>query len=320
MISVNKSTLSQRIREKAFSLGFHLCGIARARKLAEREPIIAAWLEKGMNGKLQYLARNLDKRLDPDILFPGAKSVVVTGLSYYSDVKQKFTDVPLLSRYTYGQDYHETIIPKLNKLLDYIRDIYPGTEGKAVCDSAPLLEKAWAVESGIGWQGRHSVVINKETGSFFFIGVLILNIELDYDKPVKADYCGNCRKCIDECPTGAINNNGTIDTRRCIANVTIENRGPIPEEIIPLLGRRVYGCDKCQEVCPWNKNATPDLTPEFQINPEIAEMTLKEWLSLSREQYERLFKNSAVERVGYEAFIRNIKDVTRPVRLSHSKP
>jgi epoxyqueuosine reductase len=317
MISGNKKTLSQQIREKAHGLGFQLCGIAKARKLAEREPIITAWLEAGMNDKMEYLERNLGKRLDPEILFPGTRSLVVTGLSYFSENKQKFPDAPVLSRYTYGLDYHEAIIPKLEKLLHYIRGINPGIEGKAVSDSAPLLEKAWAVESGIGWQGRHSVVINREIGSFFFIGILILNIELDYDKPYTGERCGNCRICLDSCPTGAINDNGTIDTRRCIANITIENRGPIPEEFIPMLGRRVYGCDRCQEVCPWNKNAKPDLTPEFKINPEIATMTLEDWLSLSREQYGRLFKNSAVERVKYEDFVRNIHDVTQPNPLNH---
>ncbi len=313
MISGNENNLSQLIRKKAFNLGFQLCGIAKARNLAEREPIIKAWLIAGMNGRMEYLGRNLDKRLDPELHLPDAKSVVVTGLNYFSENKQKHTDAPLLSRYTYGTDYHEVIIPKLEKLLQFIKEINPGTEGKAISDSAPILEKAWAVESGLGWQGRHSVVINREIGSFFFIGILILNIELDYDKPFSGEHCGSCRICIDSCPTGAINNNGTIDTRRCVANLTIENRGPIPEEYIPKLGRRVYGCDRCQEVCPWNKNAKPDLTPEFKINPEIAEMTLEEWQNLSREKFERLFKNTAVERVGYEPFIRNINDITKSI-------
>jgi epoxyqueuosine reductase len=265
-----------------------------------------------MNDRMEYLGRNLEKRLDPEILFPGARSLVVTGLSYNSDYKQKYADAPVLSRYTYGLDYHEAIIPKLEKLLLYIQGVNPGTEGKAVSDSAPLLEKAWAVEAGLGWQGRHSVVINKETGSFFFIGVLILNIELDYDMPFLGEHCGNCRLCIDSCPTAAINGNGTINARRCIANLIIENRGPVPSEFIPMLGRRIYGCDRCQEVCPWNKNAKKDLTPEFKINPEVAGMTLEEWKSLSKDKFEQLFKNSAVARVKYEQFMRNIHDITAP--------
>ncbi len=307
--SVN--SLSLQIKEKAFDLGFHLCGIAKVRNLAEREPIIKAWLEEGMNDRMKYLGRNLKKRLDPELLFPGAKSLVVTGLNYFSDKKQKSADTPVLSMYTFGKDYHEVIISKLEKLLQYIKGINPGAGGKAISDSAPLLEKAWAVESGLGWQGRHSIVINRDIGSFFFIGILILNIELDYDKPLPGEHCGKCRICIDSCPTAAINNNRTIDARRCIANLTIENRGPIPEELIPKLGRRIYGCDKCQKVCPWNKNAKPDLTPEFEINPEVAEMTLKEWQNLSREKFEKLFKHTAVERVRYEDFIRNIHEVTK---------
>jgi len=302
--------ISFLIKEKAYSLDFHLCGIARARKLSERRPVFEAWLQAGMNDRMDYLGRNLEKRLDPEMHLTGAKSVVVAGLSYYSDKKQKDPNAPVLSRYTYGRNYHDVIVQKLNMLLDYIREIHPGTEGKALCDSAPITEKGWAVEAGLGWQGRHSIVISKEIGSFFFTGLLILNIELEYDKPFTREYCGECMICVDSCPTRAINNNGTVDARKCIANITIENRGPIPDGLIPLLGRRVYGCDLCQEVCPWNKNAKPDMTPEFELNPEVAEMTLEEWLKLSRERYEKLFKNTAVERVGYEAFLRNIRDVT----------
>jgi len=313
MTSPEKHNLSVLIKEKAASLGFQICGIAGTRVLAEREPVIRSWLAAGMNDRMDYLARNLEKRLNPNLLLEGARSLVVTGISYYTENRQKHPDAPVLSRYTFGKDYHDVIIPKLEDLLQYIKGIRPGTEGKAIADSAPLLEKGWAAEAGLGWQGRHSVVINRELGSFFFIGILILNIELEYDNPYSGNKCGNCRICIDSCPTNAINDNGTIDARKCIANLTIENRGPIPEELIPCLGRRIYGCDRCQEVCPWNKNAKPDLTPEFKIDPEIAEMSLDEWRILSRERFEKLFKGTTVERVGYEAFIRNIRDVIRSV-------
>lgn len=171
------------------------------------------------------------------------------------------------------------------------------------------MEKAWAREAGLGWQGRHSVLINKKIGSFFFIGSLILNLELESDSPYSEEYCKECRICIDACPTGAINENRTIDARRCIANLTIENRGPIPQEIIHLMGRRIYGCDRCQEVCPWNKKAVPSTTTEFTLNEEVAEMSSDEWLNLTKEQFSRLFAGSAVERVKYEQFVRNIRDV-----------
>ncbi len=305
--------LSASIKEKAHEIGFDLCGIAKSRSLDEYGPRLKAWTGAGMNDKMEYLARNVEKRLDPEYLFPGSKSMVVTGLSYYSENKQKDPGAPVLSRYAYGTNYHDVIFEKLEKLLSWIRSVEPEAEGRAVVDSAPLLEKAWAKEAGLGWQGRHSVVINREIGSFFFIGSLILNIDLDYDSPVTGDYCRECRKCIEACPTEAINENRTIDARRCIANLTIENRGPIPEALIPLLGRRIYGCDRCQEVCPWNEKAVPNKTRDFSLNEEVAAMSPEDWINLSEEQFSRLFAGSAVERVKYEHFVRNIKAVTGPL-------
>ncbi len=310
MKEFNSKNLSDLIKIRARELGFDICGIAKARTLSEREPVLKEWLAAGMNDKMGYLARNTARRLDPRLIFPGALSLVVTGINYYSEKRQKDKDAPVLSRYAYGRNYHDVIIPRLNDLLEYIKVLEPSADGRAFCDSAPLAEKAWAVEAGLGWQGRHSIVINKEIGSFFFIGVLILNIPLEYDTPAKKDYCGDCRLCIDACPTGAINNNHTIDARKCIANLTIENRGPVPPEIIKVSGRRIYGCDRCQEACPWNKNAKPDTTPDFAPDPELLEMGIDEWRSLSRERFDRLFADSAVGRVGYDQLIRNIKDVT----------
>jgi epoxyqueuosine reductase len=301
--------LSACIKQKAREIGFDLCGIAKSRSLDEYGPWLKAWTNAGMNDKMEYLARNVEKRLDPEYLFPGSKSLVITGLSYYSEIMQRDPEAPVLSRYAYGINYHDVIFTKLEKLLAWIRSFKPEAEGRPVVDSAPLLEKAWAKEAGLGWQGRHSVVINKEIGSFFFIGSLILNIDLDYDSPVTGEYCSECRKCIEACPTGAINENRTIDARKCIANLTIENRGPIPEAIIPMLGRRIYGCDRCQEVCPWNKKALPNKTSEFSLNEEVAAMNLKDWVNLTEEQFSRLFAGSAVERVKYEHFIRNIQAV-----------
>jgi epoxyqueuosine reductase len=305
------SSLSGIIKEKAFGLGFHLCGIAKSRNLAERAPVLQKWCATGMNDKMSYLDRNQSVRLNPELVFPATRSVVVTGLSYYSELKQKHKDVPVLSRYTYGQDYHVVITEKLKILLEQIRQADSSIEGRVFVDSGPLLEKAWAQEAGLGWQGKHSILISREIGSFFFIGVLLLNKELDYDKPCISDNCGECTLCIEECPTGAINNDRTIDARKCIANLTIENRDPIPEEIVPDLGGRVYGCDKCQEVCPWNNHATGNLTPEFDINPEIADMSPEEWLNLSKEDYNRLFKDLAVGRVKYERFTDNIRAALR---------
>lgn len=301
-----EKTLSVLVKEKALNLGFDICGIARARPLAENGAFLKKWCEAGMNGKIKYLEKNIEKRINPELLFPGARSLVVTGISYYSEKKQKKNDVPVISRYAYGTDYHYVIAKKLEELLLFIKDIDPSVNGHPFVDSSAILEKAWAYEAGLGWQGKHSIVINRQIGSFFFIGILILDKELDYDKPLEAEYCGDCRRCIDQCPTGAINNDRTIDVRKCIANLTIEDRGPIPGEIIPKLGGRIYGCDRCQEACPWNRNALPDAHPEFRLSEEIAEMDPDDWKSLTMEQFDRLFRNTAMNRVKYEHFMENI--------------
>jgi epoxyqueuosine reductase len=299
-------TLSAQIKLKAYELGLDLCGIAPSRPLTERKNVLKEWCDKGMNCDMSYLARNIEKRIDPEFLVPGAKSLIVTGLNYYTDNKQEEENVPIISRYAFGTNYHDVIMKKLDLLLTFIRSLDKEAEGSPYVDSEPLLEKAWAVEAGLGWQGRHSVVINDKIGSFFFIGIIVLNLELDYDAPYKENRCGNCRLCIDQCPTGAINEDGTIDTRRCIANLTIENRGLIPEDIIPKMGRRVYGCDKCQEVCPWNSHAKKHKTSEFELPEELKNMRPEEWINLSKEQFDRLFKDSPIERRKYEPFMRNV--------------
>lgn len=304
-------TLSVLIKEKAHELGFDLCGIAKSRPLTEREDVLKQWCSEGMNAGMGYLSRDFEKRINPGFLVPGAKSLIVTGLNYYTDNKQQKPDVPVLSRYTYGKSYQDVIKDKLYKLLAFIKTIEPATEGRPFSDSAPLLEKGWAVEAGLGWQGRHSIIINKEIGSFFFIGALIIDRELDYDQPFSQDFCGTCRACIDLCPTAAINEHHTIDARKCIANLTIENRGPIPEEILPQIGRRVYGCDRCQEVCPWNKDVKPHNTAEFDLPAEVENMTKEDWITLSEADFKRLFKGTPLERRKYEPFMRNVKDVTK---------
>jgi len=302
--------ISLLIKEKAFELGFDLCGIAAARPLSEREPVLKRWCSEGMHAGMNYLSRDIEKRINPEYLVPGAKSLVVTGLSYYTFKHQKEPDVPVLSRYAFGESYHTVIGRKLEILLSYIRSLSPETEGRAFVDSAPLLEKAWAVEAGLGWQGKHSIIINKDIGSFFFIGTLVLTTQLDNDKPLAEEFCGTCRLCIEQCPTNAINENRTIDARKCIANLTIENRGPIPEEILPQIGARVYGCDRCQDVCPWNSKPKQHNIPEFELPEEIENMTREEWLNLSRDNFNRLFRGTALERRKYEPFMRNVTDVT----------
>jgi len=307
----DKAEFTRRLKTRASELGFNLCGIARARRLEELAPRFRAWLDAGMNDIMHYLERDPEKRIDPSALLPDARSLVVTGLSYYSRIMQKDPDAPLLSRYTYGTDYHDVIKGKLNNLLSWIEKNIPEVSGKIVVDSSSMTEKAWAREAGLGWQGRNSLIINKDIGSFFFIGILILNIDLTFDDPFEKDHCGECRICQDKCPTGAINGDKTIDARKCIANLTIERRGPVPENLVRFLGRRVYGCDLCQEVCPWNESPEVAGTPEFEIDEEIAVMIAEGWKKLSEEQFARLFRRTAMKRVSYEKMMSNIEAVMK---------
>jgi epoxyqueuosine reductase len=302
--------LSSLIRDTAKKLGFDLCGIAPSRPLNEHEPIVRSWCSAGMGSDMTYLCRDLEKRLNPDLLLPGARSVVVTGLNYYTEPHPAGNGIPVISRYAYGINYHDVIKDKLEEILRLIRQNYPDTEGKAFVDSAPILEKAWAREAGLGWPGRHSVLINDRIGSFFFLGIILINRDLDYDMPSAEDKCGKCRLCIGACPTGAINENRTIDTRKCIAYLTIESKSPVPSGLAAEMGGRVFGCDRCQEVCPWNKNASANMVEEFQMNPEIAQMTADDWRNLTREQYKRLFRRSAIGRKKYETFMENLTNIT----------
>jgi epoxyqueuosine reductase len=305
--------LSGLVKEKAREVGFDICGIARVHSLPEQESALRLWLAAGMNDRMGYLEREPEKRFNPALVFPGVKSLVVTGISYYSEIGQTEKGVPLLSRYTYGTDYHEIIVSKLEQILAFVKEKSPQAEGRAFSDTGFLHEKSWIREAGLGWQGRHSIMINREIGSFFFIGILMMNIELDYDKPFIREYCGDCRLCIDTCPTAAINENRTIDARKCISNRTIENRGPIPEEIVHKLGGRVYGCDKCQEVCPWNGKIKPNSHPEFLIDPKIASMNRQDWELLTEDKFHRLFGSTSLRRIKFKDFKRNISDALKSI-------
>ncbi len=310
MAGSDNNNISVLIRRKVFELGFDLCGFAKVKPLDERRDVLEKWCSDGMNAGMRYLARDTDRRTDPGLLLPGAESVVVAGLNYFTGTPETLPGVPIISRYAYGTDYHFIISEKLEELLNYVKSEKPGVDGKPFVDSGPVLEKAWAVEAGLGWQGRHSVIINKKIGSFFFIGVLILNIKLDYDEPEIIDYCGTCRSCVDACPTAAINSNRTIDSRKCISNLTVEHRGPVPDDIAAKLGGRVYGCDICQEVCPWNKNTPLTHIKEFEMPESLKSMTPDNWKKLSEEQFSIIFARSPVARRKYEPFMRNVKLVT----------
>jgi epoxyqueuosine reductase len=303
--------LSGLIKQKAWEQGFHLCGVAPSKILIEHMPVLKNWCSSGLSGDMNYLCRDIEKRINPAFIVPEAKSVIVTGLNYFSFKQQEAEKVPLISRYAYGADYHDVIKEKLDNILNYIQILNPETEGKSFVDSAPILEKAWAYQAGLGRPGRHSVLINKKLGSFFFIGIIILNTGLEYDEPVNEDFCKNCRLCIDSCPTRAINEDRTIDARKCISYHTIESKKPIPEEMAGRFGGRVFGCDKCQEVCPWNHNAKPHNVAEFELSEELAKMSSDDWTGLSPERFNRLFSNSAIKRRGYSRFMENVTIVTK---------
>jgi epoxyqueuosine reductase len=303
------TSVSGLIKKFARETGFDLCGIARARSLDEYKPVIMDWVANGMNGDMGYLGQQISKRTDPRILFPGTKSVIVTGLNYYTDRKQGGDGVPIISRYSYGKNYHVVIKSKLNKILSYIKTIDPNVNGKAFVDSAPLLEKAWGREAGLGYPGKNSILISKELGSFFFIGILLVDIELEHDQKHEEDLCGSCRTCIELCPTRAINDNRTIDVNKCIAYQTLEAKSQIPEEIVTKLDGRVFGCDRCQEVCPWNKDSKNHSTIEFELPEEVRSMNAGDWKNLTRKDFKRLFKDSPIIRRSYCRFMDNIEAV-----------
>ena len=302
---------AESVKSKAAGLGFDICGIAKYRRLSEGIQRLDDWCLSGMNAKMGYLCRDIDKRMDPEFLLPGVKSVIVTGLSYYSEKGQRKPGVPVISRYAYGRSYQDVIKQKLTVLADHICNLLPGAAWKIYSDTGPVAEKRWAVEAGLGWQGRHSIVINREIGSFFFIGVILLDRELDYDAPFEGNHCGNCRKCIEACPTSAINDNFTIDARKCISNLTIEDRDPVEKEFISKLGGRIYACDRCQEVCPWNYGIKEHTHPEFAISDELADMDRHDWEELSAEKFRKLFKGTPVGRMKYDKFRTNLDNILK---------
>lgn len=311
MKATEKQKLSELVKDSARDLGFDLVGIAPAGILAENAEVLKEWCASGMNAGMDYLEKDIEKRSNPEKLFPGTKSVIVTGLNYFSERQQVGQGIPVLSRYSYGRDYHYVIKRKLETLLTYIRFLYPSVNGRSYVDSAPVIEKGWAVKAGLGWQGRNSLIINQTLGSFFFIGIILTDTELEYDEPSNHNYCGDCRMCIEECPTGAINANRTIDARKCIAYHTIESKAPVSEELAVRFKGRVFGCDICQEVCPWNRNARPHNNPEFEMPDEIRSMTVSDWLGLKKDDFDRLFKQSAIGRRKYEIFKQIVTNVTK---------
>lgn len=298
---------TQKIKEEAYRLGFQYIGVSKAEFLEEEAPRLEQWLNKGMHGKMQYMENYFDKRLDPTKLVDGAKSVITLLYNYYTEKKQLDPEAPKISKYAYGKDYHYVIKDKLKELINFINENIGEVNGRAFTDSAPVLERAWAKKSGTGWVGKNANLINKESGSYFFLSELIIDMDLTPDGPVK-DYCGTCTKCIDACPTDAIAEPYVVDGSKCISYFTIELKDQIiPSDYKGKFENWMFGCDICQEVCPWNRFAQQHQEQQFNPSGELLQMTAKEWHDISKEVFNNLFRNSPVKRAKYDGFKRNLK-------------
>lgn len=298
--------ISEAIKEKALALGFAACGFAKAEALPEHTERLGAWLNSGHHAGMQYMENHFEKRTDPHKLVEGSKSVISLLYNYYTDKEQVDPEAPILSKYAYGTDYHFVMKDKMKELYRWINETYGPIEGRVFVDSAPVLDRAWAAKAGLGWIGRNSNLINRKLGSFVFIGELIIDLELKYNTIPESDFCGSCTICIDSCPTEAILDNRTIDSNRCISYLTIENRDDIPPAFEGKLEQRVFGCDICQDVCPWNQKALPNTESEFTPSGTLLEMKKEDWEALDQAGFSTLFKKSAVKRAGYKGLKRNI--------------
>ncbi len=300
----SKTRNTQLIKAEARRLGFLSCGISKAEFLEEEAPRLEKWLNKNMQGEMSYMENYFDKRLDPTKLVPDSKSVVSLIFNYFPSETQN-SESYKLSKYAYGTDYHFVIKDKLKQLLAFISEEIGDVHGRAFVDSAPVLDKAWAAKSGLGWIGKHSNLLTKQLGSFYFIAELILDLELEYDTPV-TDHCGACTACIDACPTQAIVEPYVVDGSKCISYFTIELKEAIPTQFKGQFDDWMFGCDICQDVCPWNRFSKAHNEPLFDPNPQLLSMTKKDWEEITEEVFQNLFKNSPVKRTKFTGLQRNI--------------
>lgn len=299
-----KSKWTNSIKTEAKRLGFLSCGISKADFLEEEAPRLEKWLNKNMNGEMSYMENHFDKRLDPRLLVEGSKSVISLLLNYYPEETQT-ADSYKISKYAYGQDYHHIIKSKLRQLQEFITEEIGEINGRAFVDSAPVLDKAWAAKSGLGWIGKNSNLLTQQVGSFYFIAELIVDIELEYDHAV-TDHCGTCTACLDACPTQAIVEPYVVDGSKCISYFTIELKNELPSEMKGSFDDWMFGCDVCQDVCPWNRFSKPHNEPLFNPNPDLLSMTKKDWEEITVDVFQKVFKKSAVKRTKYDGLTRNI--------------
>jgi epoxyqueuosine reductase len=303
IISVN----TQHIKQFSKQLGFDFCGIAKAERLDDDAKRLEQWLSKNRHGSMQYMANHFDLRVDPAKLVPGAKSVITLMLNYYPSAKQNEA-APKISKYAYGKDYHEVIREKLKELIQLIKETVGDVNGRGFVDSAPVLERTWAAKSGLGWVGKNGNLISKQNGSFFFIATIICDLELEYDAPFAKDYCGSCTKCIDACPTEAILPDKVVDGSKCISYFTIELKDAlIDENMKGKFENWMFGCDVCQDVCPWNSFSQSTQEQSFTPIPEILNFTTKQWEEMSEETFRQVFKHSPLKRTKFAGIQRNLK-------------
>lgn len=300
----SKTTYSNIIKKEAQRLGFLSCGISKAEFLEEEAPRLEKWLNKQMHGEMGYMANHFDKRLDPRLLVDGAKSVISLLLNYYPEEQQR-SETYKISKYAYGQDYHHVIKSKLKQLQEFILKEIGEVNGRAFVDSAPVLDKAWAAKSGLGWIGKNSNLLTQQVGSFYFIAELIVDLELDCDMPV-TDHCGTCTACIDACPTSAIVEPYVVDGSKCISYLTIELKNELPTYFQGKLDDWAFGCDVCQDVCPWNRFSKPHQEPLFNPHPDLLEMTKNDWEEITEDVFKKVFRKSAVKRTKFSGLKRNI--------------
>lgn len=299
------------IKAEALRLGFEACGIARAQPLDDDARRLEQWLNKGHHGKMQYMENHFDLRTDPRKLVPGAKSVITMMLNYYPEQQQQ-PHAPKIAKYAWGTDYHYVIRDKLNLLLQYIRDNIGEVDGRGFVDSAPVLERTWAQRSGLGWIGKNANLLNKQNGSFFFLATVICDLPLEYDNPFATDHCGTCTRCLDACPTQAITAPGVVDGSKCISYFTIELKDAlIPGEYHDKMQGWMFGCDVCQDVCPWNRFSKPHHEPAFTPIPEILNLSTAEWQHMTDEAFRRIFKNSPLKRSKWQGIQRNIEVIAK---------
>ncbi|MBK7763220.1 MAG: tRNA epoxyqueuosine(34) reductase QueG [Bacteroidetes bacterium] len=295
---------SRLIKDEALKHGFAYCGIAKAQAMDEDARRLEAWLKQSYHGEMKYMENHFEKRTDPRKLVDGAKSVITLLCNYFPQTPQP-EGLPKISRYAYGQDYHEVLRPKLNAILTSLRNQFGDIQGRGFVDSAPVLERSWALRSGLGWIGKNGNLITKQQGSYFFIATLIVDIELEYDDILSKDYCGTCTKCIDACPTEAILPNKQINGSQCISYYTIELKNAF-NETMPQWNDWIFGCDICMEVCPWNRFSIPHNEPAFTPLPEILSHSESDWMEITEETFKIVFKDSPIKRTKYAGFMRNV--------------